>query len=265
MPDTRHKSARVPDGDDGDDGDDDEPDDEKHKGRGRHRSIPSSDEDTDTDPPEDCDRGSDYSSEGDSEVGDRDSDDANDTDFEDNSDCEIEPAKKKAKPKSEAALIQQNSVGANQDSHRQFVGKRVIGYIKGVLAKTGDNIDKDSKKMTDLTKNGVAHVFLDGGVTPINHKDHGNLTRERAEQAQKSQSGSTSGKKTSEAQELVLPKHSADLYQYDQTSYRKWIHMLGHTEFHLLLLTDRMVQKMQKSVQKPKYSKEDRKLVEGLP
>jgi len=41
--------------------------------------------------------------------------------------------------------------------------------------------------------------------------------------------------------------------------------MIGHTDFHLLLLTDRMVQKMQKSVQKPKYSEEVRKLVEGLP
>jgi hypothetical protein len=111
VPDTRHKSARVPDGDDGGDGDDgddddDESDDEKDKGRGGHRSLPSSDEDTDADPPEDCDRESDYSSEGDSQVGDRDSDDGNDTDFEDNSDCEIEPAKKKAKPKGEAALIQ---------------------------------------------------------------------------------------------------------------------------------------------------------------
>ena len=41
--------------------------------------------------------------------------------------------------------------------------------------------------------------------------------------------------------------------------------MFGHTDLHLLLLTDRMVQKMQKSVLKPKYSDETRKLVEGLP
>jgi hypothetical protein len=41
--------------------------------------------------------------------------------------------------------------------------------------------------------------------------------------------------------------------------------MLGHTDFHLLVLTDRLVQNMQKSVQKPKYSEEVRKLVEGLP
>ena len=117
-------------------------------------------------------------------MGDRGSDDGNDTDFEDNSDCEIEP-EKKAKPKGEAALIQQNPVGANQDSHRQFIEQRSIVYINGVLSKTGVNIDQDSNRLTDLSKNSVARIFLGGGVSVINHKDHAIFTKERAEQAMK--------------------------------------------------------------------------------
>jgi hypothetical protein len=130
------------------------------------------------------------------------------------------------------------------------------------MAKTGGNIDQEAQRVSELTKTNTARVFLNGAATTINHKDHGLLTKYQAEKVQKP---STSGKKTSDAQELILPMHLADLYQYDQTAFRKWIHMIGHTDFHLLLLTDRMVQKMQKSVQNPKYSEEVRKLVEGLP
>ena len=128
----------------------------------------------------------------------------------------------------------------------------------------GEEDAQNSNRLSDFSKNAAARIFLDGAIGVINHKDQGILMKEMALQAMKPQSGSTSGKKTSEAQDAVLPKHSADLYHYDQTFYRKWIHMFGHTGLYLLLLTDRMVQKMQKSVLKSKYSDATRKLIEGL-
>ena len=93
-----------------------------------------------------------------------------------------------------------------------------------MLLKTGNNIDQEEIKLTDLNKNDIARVLLSGKFSSINHKDLGYLMKEQTEQAKKTPS---SGKQ-SEAETFKLPKHSADLYNYDQNFYRKCIRMFGH-------------------------------------
>ena len=65
----------------------------------------------------------------------------------------------------------------------------------------GEEDAQNSNRLTDFSKNAAARIFLDGAIGVINHKDQGILMKEMALQAMKPQGGSTSGKKTNEAQD----------------------------------------------------------------
>jgi hypothetical protein len=252
--DKKNKSTCVPDGDDGDDGDDDDGDSDddddsdndvfdknKAQEKGGPSPAPSIDNDTEDDPPEDSDGDSNFSSDGESQAEVEEGASESDTDYEDEGDGRNKHENKKISTDN-SALIQQDKACKKQDPVRQSVTPQDMKYLGKVMAKTGSNIEKEAQLISELTRTFAARVFMNGLSTTINHKDHALHAKDQAEKARKKTDHGRS-----DANELTLPMHSSELYHYDQTAYRKWIHMMGHTDFHLLLLTDLMVQKMTRS------------------